>query len=167
MAVARTSGIYGAVPLPVVRPGVGIDVAEGAPLIVKGAAAVADGAGVITGIVGVAGAAKRLVGATLGSGTATPALTPRFPTSVESRGMPVRAVPPCVVGEVGVDEAAKLPEPEPHMPDMPEVSTMADVVGSADAPDIADAADVPGAAIGLEAAPVAGIAVPTDMPPPS
>lgn len=82
-------------PLPVVSPGTGIDVAEGVPLIVEGAAAVTNGAEVTTGIVGVAGAAKTVAGATLRVGTAAAELTPRFPISVESRGMPVRGVLPC------------------------------------------------------------------------
>lgn len=127
-----------------------------------------DGAEVTTGMVGTVGATTLVVGTTLGRGTIAAELTPRLPTSVESRGMPVRGAPPCVVGDVGIDDAARLPEPEPepHMPDMPEVSIMADVVGTADPLDI-PIADVPGIAVGLDAAAVAGIAVPTDMPPPS
>jgi len=119
----------------------------------------------VTGIVGMVGATPTVGDAMLGSGTIAAELTPRLPISVEPRGMPVRAVPPCVVGEVGVDDAAGMPAPEPHMPDMPDVSIMADVVGSADEFD-GPAADGFGVAVGEEAA-VAGIAIPTDMPPPS
>ena len=58
--------------------------------------------------------------------------------------MPGLGTPPCVVGIV---DAAMLPEPEPHMGDMPEVSISADVGGMPD--DDVDMADIedPGAAI--------------------
>jgi hypothetical protein len=108
------------------------------------------------------------VGKTLIVGTAATELTPRLPISVDPNGIPVRAPPPCAVGdvEVGVDEEAMLLEPEPHIPDMPEVCSMPEVVDIpevADIPDdvvIADDIDVPDVA-------VAGAAVPIAIPPPS
>src|ERR1700733_7270787 len=63
------------------------------------------GGDVTAGIVGIA---KPGVGATVidGPGTAATELTPRLPISIEPSGIPVRGMPPVVVGDVGVDEAA-------------------------------------------------------------
>jgi hypothetical protein len=110
----------------------------------------------IVGIVG-AGPTVSTEGDTLIMGTVAAELTPRFPISVDPNGIPVRAAPPGVVGvvDVGPDDEAMLLEPEPHMPDNPEVSSVPEVV------DIPDVAMVP------EVAPVAGVAVPIVMPPPS
>jgi hypothetical protein len=75
--------------------------------------------------------------------------------------------------DVGVDDEAMLPEPEPHMPDNPDVFSMPDVVDSpdvADIPpvvDIPDVADVPDDIEAPDVAAVAGAAVPAAMPPPS
>jgi hypothetical protein len=70
-----------------------------------------------------------------------------LPISVEPIGMPVRGTPPGVVGDVGVDDAARLPDPAPHMLWVPDVSIRADVGGI---PDV-----------------LCGVTVPTGMPPPS
>jgi hypothetical protein len=59
------------------------------------------------------------------------------------------------MGDVGVEDETMLLEPEPHMPDMPEVSSIPDVV------------DIPDVAIVPDVATVAGAAVPTPIPPPS
>jgi len=101
----------------------------------------------MVGIVGVSPTVPT-VGDT-GIGTAAAELTPRLPISVDPNGIPVRATPPGAVGDVdvGVDDAAMLPEPEPHIPDNPEVSSIPDVV------------DSPAA--------VAGAPVPIVIPPPS
>jgi hypothetical protein len=99
-------------------------------------------------------------------GTAAAELTPRLPISVEARGIPVPGMPPGVVGEAGVDEAAILAEPEPHMPDMPEVSIVVDVVGIPEPVDI-PYVDAVGVAMLPEAVAGAADAVLTDMPPPS
>jgi hypothetical protein len=112
------------------------------------------------GIVG-AGPIVATVGDTLTMGTAAAELTPRFPISVDPNGIPVRAAPPGVVGDVGVDDEAMLLEPEPHIPDMPEVSSIPDVVGIPDDVDIPDVAIVP------DVAAVAVAGVPTPIPPPS
>src|SRR5713226_8112646 len=92
---------------------------------------------VTVGIVGTNGAVPR-VGNTLIVGTAAAELTPRLPISIDPNGSPVRAAPPGVVGDVdaGVDDETMLLEPEPHIPDNPEVSSMPDVV------DIRDDIDV-------------------------
>jgi hypothetical protein len=97
------------------------------------------------------------VGDTLTIGTAAAELTPRLPISVDPNGIPVRAAPPGVVGvvEVDADDEAMLLEPEPHMPDNPEVSSIPDDV------------DIPDVARAPELAPVAGVAVPIAIPPPS
>src|ERR1700730_7967311 len=122
-----------------------------------------------TGIVGAIKVPRELVvGSTLIVGTAAAELTPRLPISVEPSGIPVRAAPPGVVGdvEVGVEEAAMLLEPEPHIPDMPEVSSMPEVVDIPDVADIPDDVDIPDV-IAIPDAAVAGAAAPIAIPPPS
>jgi hypothetical protein len=124
------------------------------------------GGGEVTkGTIGIVGAGAPVVGATAMVGTAAAELTPRLLISVESSGMPVRPTPPGVSGGIGVDEAATLTEPEPHMPDRPDVLIMAEVVGMPEAIAIADDDEVAAIDIGLE--PVAGAAMPSDVPPPS
>jgi hypothetical protein len=85
-----------------------------------------------------------------------------LPISVDPIGIPVRAPPPGVVGDVdvGVDEEAMLLEPEPHIPDIPEVSSIPDVADIPDDDDIPDDMDVPDVA-------VEGDVVPIAVPPPS
>ena len=82
------------------------------------------------------------MGNTLGSGTAGVELTPRLPISKDPNGIPVRAAPPGVVGDVdvGADDAAMLLEPEPHIPDIPDVSSIPEDedVGISDVIDVAD-----------------------------
>jgi hypothetical protein len=109
-----------------------------------------------------------VMGNTPGVGTAGAELTPRLIISVESNGIPVRAPPPVMVGdaEVGVDDEAMLLEPEPHIPDIPEVS-IPEVVDVPDGTDICEVVDVPGVAVGSVVAAVAGVAVPAAIPPPS
>ncbi len=135
-------------------------------------------AGEIVGITGTEelGAIAPAMGNALGSGTAGVELTPRLPISKEANGIPVRAAPPGVVGEVdvGADDAARLLEPEPHIPDIPDVSSIpedAEDVGIAevidvDDGDVADVDDVDIAVVPEDDA-VAGAAVPTAIPPPS
>jgi hypothetical protein len=111
-------------------------------------------------------------------GIAGAELTPRLLISMAPNGIPVRGKPPGTVGDVdvaevdvGVDDAAMLLEPEPHAPDIPDVSIPEDV-------DIPSDADIPGIAIVSDAAvfvvtglpvvaAVAGAAVPAAVPPPS
>jgi|SRR6202048_57534 len=116
-------------------------------------------------------------------GTAGAELTPRLLISMEPNGIPVRAPPPGVVGnvdaDVGVDDEAMLLEPEPHIPDMPDVLSIARDVDVPDGTVISDDVDVPGVAVGSVAAAVgsvavvpvvaavAGAAVPGAVPPPS
>src|SRR5216683_1815389 len=117
---------------------------------------------VTVGIVGTNGAIPT-VGNTLIVGTAAAELTPRLPISKDPNGIPVRAPPPGVVGDVdvGVDDEATLLEPEPHIPDNPVVSNIPEVV------DIPDDIDVPDIAVPPDVAAVAGVAAPTAVPPPS
>jgi hypothetical protein len=107
-------------------------------------------------------------------GTAGAELTPRLLISIEPNGIPVRAPPPGVVGDVdvdvGVDDAAMLLEPEPHVPDVPDVSSIpedVDIPAATDGIDICDDVDVPGVVVGSVVAAVAGAAVPAAVPPPS
>jgi hypothetical protein len=77
--------------------------------------------------------------------------------------------------EVGVDDAAMLLEPEPHIPDNPDVSSIPEDVDSPDVAEIADDvdtpddADVPDVAGAPDIAVVAGVVVPfaIPIPPPS
>jgi len=108
-------------------------------------------------------------------------LTPRLPISKDPNGSPVRAPPPGAVGEVdvGLDDEALLLEPEPHIPDIPDVSSapgdpvvtgisdVTGVAGVADDVDVPDVAMVPDDTAVPEFAAVAGGAVPTPIPPPS
>jgi hypothetical protein len=119
------------------------------------------------------------MGNTLGVGTAGAELTPRLLISIEPNGIPVRAAPPAVAGDVdvdvGIDEEVTLLEPEPHIPDMPDVSGIPGVV---DIPDVADIPDnVDGMPVdndpndiavapGVVAA-EAGAVAPVAVPPPS
>jgi hypothetical protein len=76
-------------------------------------------------------------------------------------------LPVTVVGEVevGFDDEATLLEPEPHIPDNPDVSSMPEDVDTPDVAEIADDVDIPDVAM----APFAGVVVPVAIaiPPPS
>jgi hypothetical protein len=149
-----------------VRPGTRLGTAEKVPVVVGKVPVVGDGIEdreVVGGIVGIDPTVPRM-GDTLIVGTEVAGLTPRLPISVDPSGIPAREIPPDAVGDVdvGVDDAAKLLEPEPHIPDRPEVSIIAELVG------IPDPADAPGdAAVAPADAPVAGVADPVAIPPPS
>jgi hypothetical protein len=137
-------------------------------------------AGASVGITGTAelGPTVPVMGNTLGSGTAGVEPTQRLLISKDPKGIPVRAPPPGVVGdvEVGLDDAATLPEPEPHIPDIPDVSSVPgapELIGNSDVTVIGGNVDaaavvvVVGIAVVPELAAVAGAAVPTAIPPPS
>ena len=134
------------------------------PVVGHGIVAVAVGGDETIGIVGTTGTEVRGATAVI-IGTAAAELTPRFPISKDPNGIPVRAPPPGVVGEVaaGVDEAVTLLEPEPHIPDMPEVCIIPEVVDIPDVAEIDDDVDNPEE----EVAAPAGAAVPAAIPPPS
>jgi hypothetical protein len=137
------------------------------------------GGDITAGIVGI-GIAKPGATVDVGPGTAATELTPRLPISIEPSGIPTRGMPPVVVGDVGVDEAAMLFEPEPHIADIPAVSITpeADMAPALcvipeviDMPEVAGIADVPCMAVLMAATPaelvVAGADVASDNPPPS
>jgi hypothetical protein len=141
--------------VPAVRPGTVLVVVDEA-----------EGGGETVGIIGTAEVPTLLgVGNTLIVGTAAAELTPRLPISLDPNGIPVRAPPPGVVGDVdvGVEDEAMLLEPEPHIPDIPEVSSIPDVVDVPDIAEIPDDIDVPD----IDVAAVGGVAVPIAIPPPS
>jgi hypothetical protein len=76
-----------------------------------------------------------------------------------------------VVGEVdiGLDDAAMLLEPEPHIPDVPDVSSIpedVDIVGDDDVPAF-DGVATPGIARVPGSTAVAGVVAPAVVPPPS
>jgi hypothetical protein len=134
--------------------------------------------GDVTAGIGAIGIAKPGVGATVivGPGTTATELTPRLLISIEPSGIPVRGMPPVVVGDVGVDEAAMLLEPEPHIADIPAVSITpeADMAPAlwvipevVDMPEVAGIADVPCMAVTPAELAVAGADVASDNPPPS
>lgn len=135
------------------------------------------GSDVTAGVVGI-GIAKPGVGAAVivGPGTAATELTPRLPISIDPSGIPARGMPPVVVGEVGVDEAVMLFEPEPHIADMPAVSIAPEADMAAvlcvmpeviDMPEVAGTADVLDMATSPAELAVAGVDVAIDNPPPS
>jgi hypothetical protein len=109
------------------------------------------------------GPTRPTLGDTLNVGTAAAELTPRFPISVDPIGIPVRAPPPGVVGDVdvGVEDEIMLLEPEPHIPDMPEVCSMPEVADIPEVAEIPDDVDIP------DVAALAGAALPAAIPPPS
>ena len=166
-------------PLPMPAPPVAPVVPHAAAVVVGGETAGVVGANAL-------GPAAPTMGNTPVVGTAGAELTPRLLISIEPNGIPVRATPPGAVGDVdvGVDDEAMLLEPEPHVPDMPDVSTP-EVVDIPVGIDICDDVDVPGIAVGsVDAAvgsvpvvpdvamlpvvgAVAGAAVPGAVPPPS
>jgi hypothetical protein len=92
----------------------------------------------------------------------------------EANGIPARA-PPAGVGDdvvVGVDDEAMLVEPEPHIPDNPDVSSIpeevdtpdvAEIVVDVDIPDIPGDVDAPDDAMVPDVAP----GLPPGNPPPS
>src|SRR6266403_782727 len=116
-----------------------------------------------------AGLVGAVAGETVGTGTVGAEHTPRLLISKDPKGIPVRAPPPGVAGNVefGVVDAAMLPEPEPHIPDNPEVSSIPedpDDIGISDVTDVPGEVDVP---VAPEFAALAGAAVPAAIPPPS
>jgi hypothetical protein len=122
------------------------------------------------GIVGI-GELGPTVGDTPVVGTNGAELTPRLLISIEPNGIPARAPPLGVVDDVdvGFDDEATLLEPEPHIPDNPDVSSMPEDVDTPDVAEIADDVDIPDVAMVPDVAPVAGVAVPVAIaiPPPS
>jgi hypothetical protein len=122
------------------------------------------------GIVGVDVTALT-VGDIPGVGTTGAALTPRLPTSVDPNGIPLRTGLLVVVGDVdvGVDDAAILLEPEPHIPVNPDVSSMPEDVDSPDVAVIAVDVDIPDGATPPDVAAMAGAEIPVaiPIPPPS
>ena len=113
-----------------------------------------------------------------GVGTGAIELTPRLLISVEPSGIPARAPVFGMAEDVGVEDAATLVEPDPHIPDIPDVSSTPEGVDSpelcsipevADIPDVIDGSeDIPGEAAVLPAdIPVAGAVAPSANPPPS
>ena len=97
----------------------------------------------IVGTVGGINATPAVVTGIAGVGSIAAELTPRLLISVDPRGRPARGLPPSVVGdvEVGLDDAVTLVEPDPHMPDMPAVSSAPDEVDMVEpcvGPDIAE-----------------------------
>lgn len=125
--------------------------------------------------IGGAGWAALTVGDTVGVETAGAALTPRFPTSADPNGIPVRTgalVVGCV--DIGADDAATLLEPEPHIPVKPEVSSIPEDVDNPDVGEIAVDVDIPDDVVPDGATPpdvaaVSGVMVPVAnaIPPPS
>jgi hypothetical protein len=99
-----------------------------------------------------------------------------LPISTEPSGTPARGMPQVVVGDVGVDEAAMLVEPEPHIADIPAVSIApeADMAPALcvipeviDKPEVAGGADALAMAVPPAELAVAGADVAIDNPPPS
>jgi len=100
-------------------------------------------------------------------GTTGAELTPRLSISIEPNGIPVRAAPPGAVGDVdvdvGVDDETVLVEPEPHIPDIPDVSSIPEDVDIPNGTDISDDVDVPGVVVGSVVAAVGSVPVAPDV----
>jgi hypothetical protein len=70
--------------------------------------------------------------------------------------------------DVGFDDAAMLPEPEPHIPVNPDVASVPEVIVTPEVADMADDVDIPGDIDALPGvAAVAGVVVAAATPPPS
>jgi hypothetical protein len=144
--------------------------------------------GVIVGVAGAnIGPTVPVTGNTLGNGTAGAEPIPGLLISIAPSGIPVWATPPGVVGdvdvgiddEVGIDDAATLVEPEPHIPDVPDVSTIPVTVDNPAVAGVTDIGDIPGevdvadmpvpteVAMLPVVAELAGVEVPGAVPPPS
>lgn len=114
-----------------------------------------------------------------GAGTGAIELTPRLLISVEPSGIPVRALALDIVDDaLGVEDAVMFAEPDPHIPDIPDVSSTPEEVDIpelcsipevVDIPDVADGSVDPlgEAAVAPADTPVAGTEVPSANPPPS
>jgi hypothetical protein len=134
------------------------------PVVTVGDEASEDRA-VTTGTVGIEPIAPG-VAATPRVGTRAGELTPRLAISVEPSGTPARAAPPVTVGDVGVDDATALFDPEPHIPDIPDVSIIPEGVERPELGNVPD--DISGDKAELPAIDaVAGIEDEADAPPPS
>jgi hypothetical protein len=100
------------------------------------------GGAVTVGIVGTVSTVLPVTSGAAGVGINVAELTPRLLISAEPSGIPVLGLPPDVIGVVeGLEDAAMLLEPEPHMPDMPAVSSVPEV-GLWVVPDIIDVDEV-------------------------
>jgi hypothetical protein len=66
-----------------------------------------------------------------------------------------------------MDDDAMLLEPEPHIPDVPDVSIVPDDIGISSVTEDADEVDVPEFAVAPVFVAVAGAALPDAVPPPS
>jgi hypothetical protein len=146
-------------------------VAHAGLVAVAGEVAAVPIVGETVGIVGITEPKVPTVGNTPGTGTAGVELTPRLLISKDPNGIPVRAAPPGVVGDVavGLDDAAMLLEPEPHIPEVPDVSSIpedVDIAGDDDVPAF-DGVGTPGIASVPESTAVAGVEAPAVVPPPS
>ena len=70
--------------------------------------------------------------------------------------------------DVGLDDAAMLLEPEPHIPVNPDVASIPEVVVTPDVADILEEVDIPDDVDGLPSvAAAAGVVAPVAIPPPS
>ena len=69
--------------------------------------------------------------------------------------------------DVGDDDEAMLLEPEPHIPDNPDVSSIPEDVDTPDVAEIAVDVDIPDDGDVPDVAAVPGVVVPVDIPPPS
>jgi hypothetical protein len=128
-----------------------------------------------TGTAGAIEPREPTMGDTFGVGTAATELTPRLPISVESSGIPARMVVAGEDDDVGVEDATTLLEPDPHIPDIPDVSSTPEEVAIPELCSMLELVDIPAAssdmlgkaAVPPAAAPVAGMALPGSAPPPS
>jgi hypothetical protein len=134
---------------------------------------------VTTGTVGATVLWVPKMGDMLGVGTGAIELIPRLLISVEPSGIPARALVLDMVDDaLGIEDAVMLLEPDPHIPDIPDVSSTPEEVDIPELCSIPEVVDIPDVAEGSvdplgEAAvppadmPVAGAELPSAKPPPS
>jgi hypothetical protein len=121
---------------------------------------VADEGELAAGIIVFVCTAVVAIGTAMGAGTAREVLIPRLLSSVDPKGIPTPRPEPLAI-DVGVDEAAGLVAPEPHMLERPEVSIMVVVAG------IAEPAAAPEFDVAPDVAMLVGALVASERPPPS
>jgi hypothetical protein len=113
----------------------------------------------------VAEEAAPALGNTLVIGVAAQELTPRLLISVESSGIPDRVLGIVDEAEVGADDEATLLVPEPHIPDVPAVGAIPEVVENPVVTDVPDDAGDATPVLDIAVA-VAGDVVPFSVTPP-
>jgi hypothetical protein len=89
---------------------------------------------------------------------------PRLPISVEPSGIPARVPVLDMLDDVGVDDAATLVDPDPHIPDIPEVSSTPEAVDIPELCSIPEVVDIPDVVEGADDMSGDAAVLPADIP---